>query len=91
MTRTFDIDGRTYRLLEEAGDVDEEILAAIENCLDWFPEGEPMPTEEFIDRLCKTYGSPSFDKPGFDLDQYDNPAARKIMREARRMRRERDN
>jgi hypothetical protein len=69
------------RLLITAADITPEIERSIEDCLDWF-EGEPLRTEEFIDRLCDSYGT------DFDIESYDNGAARKIMRLARKLRAE---
>lgn len=76
---------QTWRILREADDEQ-----AIEETLDWFPEGEPMPTEEFIDRLCKDNGGNGDGPDDWDIDSYDSPAARKIIRIARQKRRERD-
>jgi hypothetical protein len=60
--------------------VSEELIS---EALDWF-DGEPrMATEEFIDRLCNAYAT------GWDLESYDNEAARSIMKRARKMRKER--
>lgn len=69
-------------ILFAADDVTNEILASVEDCVDWFEEG-PMPTEEFIDRLCQSYGD------GWDIEAYDSPAVRKIMRVARQSKRDR--
>jgi hypothetical protein len=69
-------DQRTDRILEAAAEVTPEILQAVEDTLDWF-DGEPLRTEEFIDRLCETY------RDGWDIESYDTPAVRKIMRHAR--------
>jgi hypothetical protein len=70
----------TYRALVTAEDVTEGVLACVRDCVDWFDDSPTMPTEEFIDRLCVSYGS------DFDLESYDNEAARKIMRAARQER-----
>lgn len=70
------------RLLTEATDITPDIEQAVEETVDWF-DGEPMPTEAFIDRLCDTYAD------GWDIESYDNGAARKIMGLARKIRRER--
>jgi hypothetical protein len=67
------------RILREADDVTPEIEALLPDVVDWF-DGDPMPTEEFIDRLCKDYAD------GWDIENYDTPAVRKIMRIARRIR-----
>lgn len=70
-------------ILTEADQIDDAIVAAIEDCLDWF-EGEPLRTQEFIDRLCQSYAD------GWDIESYDNAATRLIMRIARSMRAERN-
>lgn len=82
-------DERNWRVLVTEEDVTPEIEAFVEETVDWFDDERTMPTEEFIDRLCKTYGGDGRGEADFDLDQYDNPAARKIMRIARRIRKER--
>lgn len=66
----------TTRVLVSAEDVTADILRAVDEALDWF-DGEPLSTEAFIDRLCDTYAD------GWDIESYDNPAVRKIMRHAR--------
>lgn len=73
------------KMLVTKEDVTEEILKCVENCVDWFDDEPTMGTQEFIDRLCKTYGGDDF-----DMGNYDNEAARYIMREARRIRKERN-
>lgn len=80
---------RKWRILHDADDVTPEIEAHIRDCVDWF-DGEPtMGQQEFIDRLCKSYGGSGENQDDFDLDSYDSPAARRIMRIARAERRER--
>lgn len=69
------------RILSSADDVTEEILCDVEDALGWF-EGERLRTEDFIDRLCKSYAE------GWDIESYDNAAVRKIMRHARKTRAE---
>lgn len=69
------------RILETAADVDEQVVEAINETLDWFDGERGLNTEEFIDRLCG-------DGSAFDIENYDNPATRKIMRLAREARRE---
>jgi hypothetical protein len=71
-------------VLETEADVTADILAAVEECVDWFDEERSMPVEAFIDRLCDAYGA------GWDIESYDNAAVRKIMRKARQIRRERN-
>lgn len=73
----------TWEILVTEDDVTPEIEKHIESAVEWFNDERSMPTEDFIDRLCKTYGGSEY-----DLESYDNDAARKIMRIARRIRRE---
>jgi hypothetical protein len=83
---------KTYRLLQTAEEVDALITDAdLDSALDWF-DGEPrMPTDDFLDRLFPRYGGPTApDGAELDLDQLDNPAARRIMARARALRKERD-
>lgn len=72
------------RLLETVDDVTPDVLAAAEETLDWFDDEPRMSTEDFIDRLCAQPLA-----QGWDIEVYDNPAVRKIMRHARALRRER--
>lgn len=74
-----------FRVLETEADVTDAILALVDECVDWFDNEPTMPTEAFIDRLCATYGAITW-----DIESYDNPAVRKIMRRARGVRRERN-
>jgi len=69
-------------ILVSADDVTDSILESVTDCVDWFDEG-PMPAEEFIDRLCSTYAT------DWDLHHYDSEAAKKIMKHARKERRNR--
>lgn len=85
------------KILTTAEDVTEEILRQVESTVDWFPEGEPMPVDDFLDRLCRSSSSLEFNLEtgkeewvGWDIDNLDNPAVRKIMRHARAFRKERD-
>jgi hypothetical protein len=71
------------KILESEADVTDDILTSVDECVDWFDDEPSMPTEEFIDRLCTTYAV------GWDIESYDNPAVRKIMRRARQVRKER--
>lgn len=80
---------KNWRILQTADDVDETILRAVEDLVDSWPEGESMGAEEFIDELCRFYGGSGHNEDDWDLESYDNAAARKIMREARKLRRER--
>ncbi len=80
-----------YRNLVTADEVDRYIPdSELEYALDWFPDGEPMPTDEYLDRLFPRH-SRLADERGrtLDLDSLDNPAARRIMSRARRLRKER--
>jgi hypothetical protein len=73
----------SYRVLSAAHEVDDHVLVLVTNCVeDRFPPDEAMPTDEFIDRLCESYAE------GWDIEQLDTPAVRKIMRHARAIRRE---
>lgn len=77
--------GTNLRLLVTAGDIDEDALALVRECVDdWFLVGTPMAADEFIDTLCERYGNTA----GWDIEQLDTPAVRVIMREARRARRD---
>jgi hypothetical protein len=71
-----------WKLLETADDVNPAILDMVTECVDWFPDEEPMPTDDFIDRLCKTY----LNRYYVDVEHLDTPAVRKIMRHAREVR-----
>lgn len=81
---------RSWRVLREAEDVTPEIEEFVRQTVDWFDDEPTMGTQEFIDRLCKTYGGSGESVDDFDLDNYDSPAARRIMRIARAERRERN-
>ena len=71
------------RVLVEADDVTDEVLAQIPDCLEWYSDRRTVPAEDFIDKFSDTYGYPEW-----ELDNYDSPAARKILKEARRLKRE---
>lgn len=79
----------SWRVLREAEDVTPDVEALVRECVDWFEDEPTMGTQEFIDRLCKTYGGAGYSPDDFDLDNYDSPAARRIMRIARAERKER--
>lgn len=70
------------KILKTEADVGPDVLASVDEAVDWFADERAMPTEEFIDRLCKSYGT------DWDIEDYDTPAVRKIMRRARQVRRE---
>lgn len=77
----------TLRVITNANDVSDHLLVLVANCVeDWFPPENDggLPTEGFIDRLCDYYLNPE----GVDMESYDSPASRKIMRHARRVRSE---
>jgi hypothetical protein len=75
-----EIDYSGIKVLETADDVTDAILKDVEDCVGFFDD-EPMGTEAFIDRLCKSYGGTEF-----DVESYDNAAVRKIMKHARSVR-----
>jgi hypothetical protein len=70
------------RILTTCDDITADVVAEIESTVDWFDDEPSMPTEAFIDRLCDRYAK-------FDVTNYDNEAAREIMRIARTIRRNR--
>lgn len=73
------------RLLVKAEDVTDHMLVLAGNCVeDWFTPERSMSEDEFIDRFCAGYLYPE----GWDIENLDTPAVRKIMRSARRARRE---
>ncbi len=83
---------KTFRILETAEEVDEFISDDdLNSALDWFDDEPRMPIDDFLDRLFPRYGSIN-DNEGneLDLDQLDNPAARRIMARARKLRKERE-
>lgn len=85
-------DERRYVTLETADQVDRYITDdELDEALDWFDDEPNMPTSDFLDRLFPRYGGPT-DETGaeLDLDSLDNEAARRIMRRARTLRKERD-
>lgn len=72
------------RLLVNADDVNAHLLVLAVNCVeDWFPEG-PIPLDDYVDRLCHDY----LNAEGFDIENLDTPAVRKIMRAAREAQRQ---
>jgi hypothetical protein len=79
---------RTWQILREAEDITPEIEKDIEDCVGWFEDSPTMGTQEFIDRLCTTYGGSGRSPGDWDIDSYDNAAVRKIMRIARPLWRE---
>ena len=69
------------KVLVTEADVTPEVLAEVEGFVEWFEDEPTMSSEDFIDRMFK-YPS------RWDIEDYDNPAARKIMRHARKIRKE---
>ena len=78
-----DNEGRTVRLIINPDQVTPAILADVEDCVSWF-DGEPMGVEDFIDRLCRSYGQVGEDR--YDIERLDSPAVKMIMRHARAVR-----
>lgn len=72
------------RLLVKAEDVTDHILVLVANVVeDRYPEG-PIPEDAFIDWLCDDYAYAD----GWDIENLNTPAVRKIMRHARQVQRE---
>lgn len=76
-------DTLTMKILVNANDVTDHMLVLVVNTVEWFMDG-PMPTDDFIDRLCKDY----LNGEGWDIEDLDTPAVRKIMRHARQAKRD---
>ena len=70
-------------ILREAADVTPHILQCVEETVEWFADEPSLSTEEFIDKLCDIYAGDNW-----DIEDYACPAVHKIMREARRIRRD---
>lgn len=88
MARTETVKGVTYVMLDSVDDVTEEVLKIAEEVESgWFEDEPKIDWESFIDRLAN-YGKYA-DVP-FDIDQYDNPAVRKIQKHIRYIRRYHD-
>lgn len=74
----------SMRLLVDAEDVDEAVLAIVSDVVDGFySEPGEMDEDELIDRVCDRGN-----RAGWDIEKLDAPAARKILAFARRLRRE---
>ncbi len=90
--KTLEFDEKTFLLLETAADADEMVSdETIQDCLEgWFGDRRTVPEQGFIDRLVNTKGAPPWDgsRPGFDIESYDNPAAKRLLSRARRIKRE---
>lgn len=80
---------KTYYILETEDDVNEEVSASIEDGVDWFDDEPSMPADEFFDRMFGRYGLHRKEGGIYDLEETDNPAAKKILRIARKIRKER--
>jgi hypothetical protein len=66
-----------FVILVTEEDVTAELLVCVEECVEgWFMD-RPLITEDFIDRLCTSYGN------DWDIENLGSPAARKVMRHAR--------
>jgi hypothetical protein len=82
------------QILETGDDVTPEIEAKVKECYEaYFSDApdEPMGTMEFFDRLEgflseRDYATDEWS--GYEIDDVDTPAARKIMRIARALRKE---
>ena len=76
--------GSNLRLLTAAIDVTPEMLeAAASTVEDWFLTA-PLRLDDFIDRLCEDHLNPA----GWDIEDMTSPAVAKLIRHARRVRRE---
>lgn len=83
MAHYVDNEGRTVELITSPDQVTPAVLADVAECVGWF-DGEPMGTEEFIDRLCKNYGQAGDQR--YEIERLDTTAVKMIMRHARRIR-----
>lgn len=81
-----------YQMLESAEDAALITDKEIEDALGWFTEKRGLPADEFFDRLFPRYSGPVNPTTGetLDLDQMDNPAAKALLKRARKMKREMD-
>lgn len=89
--QTFEHDGRLYVVLESAEQADEFVDDdLLEECLAWFEDERGIPAEPFIDKLSDVYGVAPYDRsaPGFEIQDYDSQAARRLLSRARRLKRE---
>lgn len=73
------------KILATADDVTEAVIADIEEAIGWFEGEARLDTEELIDRVAK---NGNVADPPYDIESYDNPATRKIVRLARELRRD---
>lgn len=83
-------DVRSWRNVETLDDLPDgfDLEKAVEDTLDWFTDRRGVPSQEFIDRFVRDHGGSGYDPSDWDLDSYDSPVARAILREARRQKRE---
>lgn len=80
---------RTWRIIRDADDVTEEMEEqAADLAASNYADRGRLPTEEFIDAFCRFYGGTGYDPGDWDIEGYDSPAVRKIMRAARDAHRE---
>lgn len=87
-----DDDVRTWRNVAEVADLrmdDETLEKNVADCVDgWFGDRRGIPVEDFIDRFVRDYGGDGYGPDDWDMDSYDSPAARHLLRLARRYKRE---
>jgi len=88
MEETFEIDGVTYVTLRTKEQADELVSDDdIEGALGWFTDKRGVPAEEFMDRLCPGYLP---DGRRYEVDNFEDPAAKRILSRARKIKREMD-
>lgn len=85
---TFEIDGTTYVTLRTKEQADEHVTDKdIEEALGWFVDKRGVPAEEFMDRLCPGYMP---DGRRYEVADFGDDAAKRILSRARKMKREMD-
>lgn len=73
------------RVLTDSAAVDASMLDLVADCVvGWFPPSRRLDVDDFFDRLCFDY----LNGVGWDIENLDSPAARKILRHARQVRRD---
>lgn len=84
-------DDETFQILESVEDAELITDKEIESTLEWFTDKRGVPADEFFDRLFSRSG-PKNPTTGdtLDLTQMDNPAAKNLLKRARKMKREMD-
>jgi hypothetical protein len=88
MTKTFEYDGSTYVVLKTKEEADEHVTDEdISDALDWFADKRGVPTEDFMDRLC---GNRYDGRPGIEVEDFGDPAAKRLLSRARKLKREMD-